>query len=107
MSARKAAKSTLDTSVLVKPSQIHPEREKYVKILEKLRDEESNTNRLGVPVMRNVLPKNHHKKNLDHLKKVFRDKHTLMPYKHEELKKSPIERLDEDGKVGFDLKRLP
>jgi len=26
----------LDTSVLVKPSQIHPEREKYVKLLEQL-----------------------------------------------------------------------
>ena len=40
----------LDTSVLVKPSQIHPEREKYVKILKQLQRETSSVNRLGVPI---------------------------------------------------------
>ena len=29
-------KVILDTSVLVKPSQIHPEREKYIQLLQKL-----------------------------------------------------------------------
>ena len=30
------SKVILDTSVLVKPSQIHPEREKYIQLLQKL-----------------------------------------------------------------------
>ena len=45
-------------------------------------------NRLGVPVPTKRIAKsvNHHSKNLEHLKKVFRTKNTIMPYKHEELR---------------------
>ena len=62
-------------------------------------------NRLGVPVPRNK-PQSHHLKNLAHLKDAFRKKHTNMPYKHQELKKTPFEIIEEESKVAFDVSKL-
>ena len=76
----------MDTSVLVKPSQIHPERHKYLKLLQNLQKEDAHLNRLGVPITEPVRVKNHKKLNVEKLKDVYRKKHTMMPYKHEELK---------------------
>ena len=59
-----------------------------------------------MPVPRKNPNKNHHLNNIKSLKSVFREKNTLMPYKHEEMNKSPFEALDEETKVKFDLNRL-
>jgi hypothetical protein len=96
----------LDTSVLVKPSQIHPEREKYVHLLEQLKSQDYTVNKLGVPVPLMTRTKDHHKNNLDRLKSTFKEKHTVMPYYHEELKKTPMEKIEEETKVGFAKEKL-
>lgn len=99
----------MDTSVLVKPSQIHPEREKYVQLLKALQREEDTTNRLGVPIPTKLAgkAKDHHRKNVQFLKEVFRKRHTTMPYKCEEVKKQPMEKLEEEIRVRFDTEMLP
>ena len=80
--AAEVRQAVLDTSVLVRPSQIHPEREKYIKILKTLQREDQTTNRLGVPIPTRIGSKikDHHKKNVNYLKDVFRKKNTTMPY---------------------------
>ena len=40
------------------------------------------------------------------MKKAFRKKHTVQPYMHQELIKTPFEKLDEETKVQFDLEKL-
>ena len=100
--------SILDTSVLVKSSQIHPEREKYIQLLQKLQRDETAENRLGVPIprLRQLGKTDHHKKNLKEMRNAFRKKHTIQPYSHSELKKTPFEKLDEETKVQFELSKL-
>ena len=98
----------LDTSVLVKSSQIHPNREKYLQLLEQLRRNDTEVNRLGVPVphQRKRGQKNHHKQNLEYLKKVFRNKSAVLPYDCPELATTPFEKIDEETKVRFSLEKL-
>ena len=47
-----------------------------------------------------------HKMNLDGLKDFYRNKNINHVYKHDELKKTPFEKLDEETKVHFDVTRL-
>mmetsp|Transcript_44642 Transcript_44642/g.59226 ORF Transcript_44642/g.59226 Transcript_44642/m.59226 type:complete len:93 (+) Transcript_44642:1314-1592(+) len=76
----------LDTSVLVKPSQIHPDRDRYIKLLNTLQRNNGSMNRLGVPVARKLNGRRDiHAENLLNLKKAFRKKHTPMLYKSDEL----------------------
>ena len=59
-----------------------------------------------MPITEPKRAKNHQKLNVEHLKNVFRKKHTLMPYKHEELKQLPMEAVAEGQKVDFDMEKL-
>ena len=60
-----------------------------------------------MPVKHVKKPKDHHHKNLENLKTVFRKKHTLMPYKTPELKRLPLDKIKDETRVEFDPTRLP
>ena len=65
------------------------------------------TNRLGVPIpFDQVADKGHHQKNLDFLKQVFRKNNTTMPYSTEECDELPLDKLERESKVQFDLDKL-
>ena len=96
----------LDTSVLVKPSQIFPQPDRYVKLLKSL-ERQGRLNRLGIPVYkRKAHTRDIHAENVADLKNTFRKKQTTMPYKHPELSKLPFEVLEEETKIAFDVNKI-
>ena len=101
----------LDTSVLVKPSQLPrdgSDMQKHAAIIKNYqlaKHEEAHENR--IKIHRAVSDNKYYKKNLADLKGVFRKKQLVVPYAHPEMEKLPFEKLDEENRVTFDPEKLP
>ena len=102
--------TVLDTSVLVKPSQLPRGGLAAKKQSEYLRDQMKDRYKSAENRLKLFQPQKHteqHKRNLADLQKAFRNKQLVHPYKHPELEKLPFERMDEEKRVTFEPSKLP
>ena len=101
----------LDTSVLVKPSQLPRgglDVQRHAAIIsnyQTMEQEEAQSSR--VKLHRPISDNKYYKKNFADLKGVFRKKQLVIPYNHPEMAKLPFEKLDEESMVKFEPGKLP
>ena len=102
----------LDTSVLVKPSQLprdgldmqrHAELLKNYQIAKQ--EKVASDNRM-VKLHRPASDLKYYKKNFADLKGIFRKKQLVVPYNHPEMAKLPFEKLDEENSIKFEPEKL-